>query len=249
MPTTTKGTWTPADNDDWDLTIDLAAMANSIDLWTTGRYEKSGATVASLGTGDYVGQLGYVTSPAPGRAMRWSGSAWVNTPGAGSFSGNTSERTGYASIASEGDRWYDTTLKLWFTYNGSSWVNDSGFWSVVGGSSTVATSRIVATVASGAQIQSGKVVRVSARGIGIYNEAGGTGVLQFRYAINAAPTTSSPLITVGSTHRKLSLTGSVENNDLSGLLTMPSTGILQVALHVDVAKVYSDPWSLDLEVV
>lgn len=31
MPTTPGGIWTPDDNDDWDLTVDLAAMAVSID--------------------------------------------------------------------------------------------------------------------------------------------------------------------------------------------------------------------------
>ena len=123
MPTTTKGTWTPADNDDWDLTIDLAAMANSIDLWTTGRYEKSGASVAALGTGAYVGQLGYVTSPAPGRAMRWNGSAWVNTPGSGAFSGTAGQRAAYLSTASEGNIWHDTDgSKLIYSKIGSAWA-------------------------------------------------------------------------------------------------------------------------------
>lgn len=31
MPTTPLGVWTPDDSDDWDLTVDLAAMAVSID--------------------------------------------------------------------------------------------------------------------------------------------------------------------------------------------------------------------------
>lgn len=31
MPTTPRGIWTPSDSDDWDLTVDLAAMAVSID--------------------------------------------------------------------------------------------------------------------------------------------------------------------------------------------------------------------------
>lgn len=30
MATTTSGIWTPDDSDDWDITVDLAAMANSI---------------------------------------------------------------------------------------------------------------------------------------------------------------------------------------------------------------------------
>ena len=119
MPTTTKGTWTPADNDDWDLTIDLAAMANSIDLWTTGRYEKSGASVAALGTGDYVGQLGYVTSPAPGLSYSWTGTAWV--PSGRFSSGPSAQRSAFTS-APNGLVWLDTDGE------GVLWIRSSGSW-------------------------------------------------------------------------------------------------------------------------
>ena len=36
MPTTPKGIWSPDDGDDWDLTIDLAAMAISTDAAIPG---------------------------------------------------------------------------------------------------------------------------------------------------------------------------------------------------------------------
>lgn len=80
MTTSALGVWTPGDSDDWDLTIDLAAMANSIDtvvLNTRARYEKSGATVGALGTGLFNGQTGWVTGTNPG-LYTWSAatSSW-----------------------------------------------------------------------------------------------------------------------------------------------------------------------------
>lgn len=77
MPTTGKGTWTINDNDDFDLPIDMAAMANSIDGWTTTRYERRGTSVVTLGTGDYIGQRALV-SPYSNTFNEhyWNGSQW-----------------------------------------------------------------------------------------------------------------------------------------------------------------------------
>lgn len=77
MPTTGKGTWTINDNDDFDLPIDMAAMANSIDGWTTTRYERRGTSVVTLGTGDFIGQRALV-SPYSNtfNEYYWNGSQW-----------------------------------------------------------------------------------------------------------------------------------------------------------------------------
>lgn len=80
MTTTPLGIWTPNDGDDWDLTIDLSAMANTVDaaiLAQRLRTEKSGATVAALGTGDFVGQFAWVTGVTGRGQYQWTGSTWV----------------------------------------------------------------------------------------------------------------------------------------------------------------------------
>lgn len=76
MTTTPKGTWTQNDNDDFDIVIDAAATATSIDMWTTSRYEKSANSVAALGNGTFRGQLAWVNLPSPGYAVSWNGSSW-----------------------------------------------------------------------------------------------------------------------------------------------------------------------------
>lgn len=53
MPTTPRGIWTPADSDDWDLTVDLASMALSIDS----------AISASVATGS-ISMFGGSSAPA-----------------------------------------------------------------------------------------------------------------------------------------------------------------------------------------
>lgn len=53
MPTTPRGIWTPADSDDWDLTVDLASMALSIDS----------AISASVATGS-ISMFGGSAAPA-----------------------------------------------------------------------------------------------------------------------------------------------------------------------------------------
>lgn len=168
----------------------------------------------------------------------------------GLMRGTTAERAAFASsgYAKLGDHWDDTTLGHEFRFNGSAWVRLTQFWSTTGGQNLSTGSRIVATVVSGVPVQSGETVKVNVRGLGVYNALGGTALLNLRYAVGSTPTTSSPVITAGGVHRKLGLTGSVDTMNVSGLLTMPSTGVLHVSAHMDVANVYSDPWSLDIEV-
>lgn len=83
MTISTKGIRTPNDGDDWDLTLDLAAMAVTIDDMLSQRYERTATTVAGLGTGLYLGQPAWVSgSTAPGIYF-WNGTTWVL--GAGGF--------------------------------------------------------------------------------------------------------------------------------------------------------------------
>lgn len=78
MTTSALGVWTPGDSDDWDLTIDLAAMANSIDTVLLSRYQRSSATAAGLGTGLFNGQTAWVTGTNPGLYF-WNGTAWIRS--------------------------------------------------------------------------------------------------------------------------------------------------------------------------
>ena len=220
MPTTTKGTWTPADNDDWDLTIDLAAMANSIDLWTTGRYEKSAANLAGLGSGDYVGQSGLITSPAPGRAMKWSGSAWIELA------------------------WLEENpVKVWratksTTNNGT-------------------TSRVIHSVSTGGEdVPAGAYVNIRVVGVGLYNDAMSAYAQAYiRYATGGSSVTpSSSVVTTGGFRRLYGVSGNVATFDFNCSMIMPSTSPLSVALTAEPGVganffTYSDPWSLEIEVI
>lgn len=95
MPTTGKGTWTVNDNDDFDLPIDLAAMANTIDGWTTSRYERRGTSVSALGSGDYIGQTALI-SPYTNtyNEYYWDGSRWVAVSICGQITGITVAASG-----------------------------------------------------------------------------------------------------------------------------------------------------------
>lgn len=47
MPTTPRGVWTPSDSDDWDLTVDWAANALSVDQAIDNQTAKNAATAAA----------------------------------------------------------------------------------------------------------------------------------------------------------------------------------------------------------
>lgn len=57
MPTTPGGIWTPDDNDDWDLTVDLAATAVSIDDAISAAVSDVSAStpLVQRGTTNFVG--------------------------------------------------------------------------------------------------------------------------------------------------------------------------------------------------
>lgn len=88
MPVTTRGVWTPADSDDWDLTVDLAAMALSIDS-ALATNESNAAANSWFGSGTIaqrdallppVRKTNYVwRDSATGLTFYYNGSAWVNT--------------------------------------------------------------------------------------------------------------------------------------------------------------------------
>lgn len=54
MPTTPRGIWTPADSDDWDLTVDWAANAVSIDTAITNAVAEAQPTDTGWVTGTLI---------------------------------------------------------------------------------------------------------------------------------------------------------------------------------------------------
>lgn len=72
MAVTSKGIWTPDNSDQYDLIVDAAATANSIDQ----AISKTATSLAGLGTGAYAGQWGWVTGGG-GVPYQWNGSSWV----------------------------------------------------------------------------------------------------------------------------------------------------------------------------
>lgn len=61
MPVSARGVWTPADSDDWDLTVDLAAMATSIDvaLGTAVTQAIAGAALPDTGWVSFSSSMTY----------------------------------------------------------------------------------------------------------------------------------------------------------------------------------------------
>lgn len=198
-----------------------------------------------------AGQPQWASGDAPSLASTFNELSAYALKRGGLLRGTTAERTAFAAAgyAVLGDHWDDTTLGVEFRFNGSAWARMTKFWTVTGGQDLSTGSRLVGTVVSGLPILSGEIVRVSVRGMGVYNSSGGVATLNLRYAVGSAPTISSTVIPVGGVHRKSGVTGGVDTLNASGLLVMPSTGVLQVAAHMDGVNVYSDAWSLDIEVV
>lgn len=69
MPTTTLGIWTPDDGDDWDLTVDLAAFALSVDAVIKG---SSPVTVADQAARDSL-----YPSPIQGNSVHRLDRGWT----------------------------------------------------------------------------------------------------------------------------------------------------------------------------
>lgn len=90
MPTTSLGVWTPGDTDDWDLTIDLAAMALSVDEAITMNAsriigtdaQRLSASAPSLREG-----LQFYTTDT-NREWFYDGSAWKPDGTSGHHNGN-----------------------------------------------------------------------------------------------------------------------------------------------------------------
>ena len=135
--------WSPDDGDDWDLTIDLAAMQNSVDLALVGLRSsigKTAATIAALGSGAFAGQIGWVTSA--GAYVVWSGSAWV-APRGQRVASAAARGVLYPS-PSNGDMTYRTDLAAQTFYTTTSpagWVRE-----VVQSGSIVPAAGVASTV-------------------------------------------------------------------------------------------------------
>lgn len=122
MPTTPRGIWTPDSTDDYDLVVDLAATANSIDGALDNLSESSNVRVgtaaqrASFLASAPVGSLWQDTD---GIRMIWrkDGSAWV--PAVWSWGGSTSQMNTFSPP--DGFRWHNTTTGTLFTRQSGTW--------------------------------------------------------------------------------------------------------------------------------
>lgn len=111
--------WSPDDGDDWDLTIDLAAMMNSVDLALLNNIAKQATTIAGLGSGTTIPQLGWVSNA--GAFVIWNGTAWV-APRGQRVATATARNALYPTPVA-GDNVYRTDISAEERYNGSAWVS------------------------------------------------------------------------------------------------------------------------------
>lgn len=119
--------------------VELATTAEAIALTDTdraitprtlaavgaGRWERTGATIAVIGSGFFAGQtalLVLATTPTFPIEVVWTGSRWE--PISWKLSGSNSQRTAFeaSGVCFEGVEWYSTTDKNSRLWNGSAWV-------------------------------------------------------------------------------------------------------------------------------
>lgn len=108
--------WSPDDGDDWDLTIDLAAMMNSVDLALLNNISKSATTIAGLGSGTTQGQIGLVTNA--NAIVSWNGTGWVALRG--QRVANSGARNALYPSPITGDLVYRTDLGYEESYDAAS---------------------------------------------------------------------------------------------------------------------------------
>lgn len=114
MPTTPLGIWTPADSDDWDLTVDLAAMGTSIDTaigTVSGNIKyQAGLTSARPAAGSVTeGFLYYATDT--NTLWRRNETTWVLF-GFGPFKSIQVQNTGTGTVTSVGSMGPLTDISL-----------------------------------------------------------------------------------------------------------------------------------------
>lgn len=85
MPTTARGIWTPADTDDWDLTVDLAATAVSVNtaidnLRLPGHYVGTNAQRIALAAPDLREGITWRTTDTD-LTWEYNGTAWLIAAG------------------------------------------------------------------------------------------------------------------------------------------------------------------------
>ena len=179
MPVTPKGIVSPNAADPYDLTVDLAAMAASIDdaIETGGILRKGTATER----GDLEGvENGTIWQDTDGIKMLWRYDSTVSggwTPAITRWRGTTAQRTAFLSNAPAGFQWYDTSLNRAYVKRGTAWVVESGA-QILSGQVTLGTTisnvtfpagyfsaapYVVLTVSSGVGSAVGRVPMVTAR--------------------------------------------------------------------------------------
>ena len=224
--------WSPDDGDDWDLTIDLAAMQNSVDLALVGLRSsigKTAATIAALGSGAFAGQIGWVTSA--GAYVVWSGSAWV-APGVQRVADAAARNVLYPTPA-QGDRVVMTNVpyRYFGVYNAA--TNPSGKatagWYIEPGTLLASASATNTGTGPGATVSvpnlsAGQDIVVNSSPVGVASASASIGTVSLTYTTNgSAPTVGS---TVLSNSRITTPAGGnvVSAPGTTRVFTMPSAG-------------------------
>lgn len=178
--TTPDNLWSPNASDPYNLTVDLATMQSTTQLALNEKSTRpvTAASIGALPAGEYPGQFAWVTSPAPGFIVHWTGSAWVrDTPedtgwvnvtiasgfaGLGGVEAPAVRRIGKQVFMRGG--WSNTGIVL----NSSNTVGtlpSSQFWPVVNSISRTGTS-VGAAAASGFVVASNGSVQIRTNGTG-----------------------------------------------------------------------------------
>ena len=152
MPTSAGGIITPNDGDGYDLTVDLAAMANSIDsaIANNGPLRKGTVAQRTSTTGLADGTLWQDTDGIK-MIWRWDSTVAGNwAPAVKHWSGTTAQRTSFLASAPAGFTWLDTSTNLEWIKIGTAWRGKSPITgSVTFGASNGETLRETVTFPSG----------------------------------------------------------------------------------------------------
>lgn len=134
MPVSAKGIVTPDNGDGYDLVVDLAEMANSID----GLISAVRGTAAQRTAATASSPSGTLWQDTDGIKMIWrkDGAAWV--PAVWRWSGTTTQMNAFTQ-APNGFAWYNTTDNNQYLRSGGAWVSTARKRGIATGSSGALT--------------------------------------------------------------------------------------------------------------
>lgn len=190
MPTTAKGIWTPDNTDDYDLVVDWAANANSVDAAISTYGNALKGTAAQRTAFTTTATNGMLWQDTDGIRMIWrkDGAVWV--PAVWQWSGTTAQMNAFTA-PTNGFRWQNTSDNLTYVRQGSSWVLPYPR-QAAGVAASVGTSFVTVSLPSNRFSEPPVVVAqmVSGAGANLGSSTMVTGVTSTSFQVRLSPNTS-----------------------------------------------------------